>query len=94
MVHRPVIIIIDAIDKGYDADILQIFRDEVSKLPGNFQILIISRAEKAIVLALSDQAHVRLRTMDIHRRANLDDVTVYAQFKLRQVANYGEMKYD
>lgn len=56
-VHRPVVIVIDALDEGYNIDILQILRDKVSELPKNFRILITSRAENTIGLYLQSGAY-------------------------------------
>lgn len=88
--HRPVVIVIDALDEGYDTDLLQILRDEVSKLPPSFRVLITSRAEKAIVLYLSQQPHILSRSIDLHAKTNLDDIGVYVRYKLRKVAKEHE----
>lgn len=75
---RPIVIIIDALDEGCDADTLNILRNEISKLPRNFRVFVTSRAEKAIVLAMSNRVHIHSRTIDIHGQANVDDISIYA----------------
>src|SRR6202795_2608035 len=84
---KPVVIIIDALDEGYDLDFLQIICDKVPKLPGWFRIFITSRPEDEIVTDLSDAAHIQWRSIDIHGETNQADVTVYAEARLRYVAS-------
>lgn len=92
--RRPVVIVIDALDEGYDIDLLQILQYEVPKLPGCFRIFITSRTDKAIVTSLSKQAHVQSRVIDIYEQTNLEDIAVYVKYKLGEVAKWGEMGND
>jgi hypothetical protein len=38
---KPVVIVIDGLDEGYDLDLLKIFRDRVRELSGTFRIFLI-----------------------------------------------------
>ena len=93
-IRRPVVIVIDALDEGYDVDMLQILQYEVPKLPGTFRIFVTSRTDKAIVVSLSKQPHVQPRVIDIHEQTNLEDTAVYVKYKLGEVAKWGEMGND
>ena len=85
-VDRPVVIVIDALDEGYDNELLEILRDEIPKLPGTFRIFLTFRVMEDINVLLSQANHVRLRTIDIHERTNLEDIAIYVKRRLRGVA--------
>ena len=91
-IRRPVVVIIDALDEGYDIELLQILRDQVPKLPGTLRFLITSRAERAIVQYLSNKAHIQWRSINIHDQANRDDVALYARHKLDELGELTGME--
>src|ERR1700722_15428166 len=62
---RPIVIVIDALDEGYNPELLNILCNEIPKLPGSFRIFLTSRPEDHIVRALSHAAHVHQRSIDI-----------------------------
>jgi hypothetical protein len=65
-VDRPVVIIIDALDEGYDLEVLKILRDEVPKLPGTFRILLTSRMMSVGSLPLRQASYAPV--VNQHRR--------------------------
>ena len=56
---KPVVLIIDALDEGYNLDVLKILREHVPKLPGTFRIFVTSRIVKVMNIFLSNKPHVR-----------------------------------
>ena len=84
---KPVVIVIDALDEGYDLELLKIIRDKVPMLPGSFRIFITSRPEDEIITDLLDAAHIHWRSIDIHGSTNQADIAVYAEDRLRYVAS-------
>lgn len=82
----PIVIIIDGLDEGYDADLLAILRDKVRNLPRTFRIFLTSRAEEDIIFYLSHAAHIRSCTMNIHERTNQEDVALYVKHRLQDIA--------
>ena len=89
-VHRfekPVVIVIDALDEGYDLELLKIICEGIPRLPGSFRIFITSRPEDEIITDLLDPAHIQWRSIDIHGSTNQADIAVYAEERLRYVAS-------
>lgn len=86
LVDKPVVIIIDALDESYDEEVLKILRDEVPKLPGTFRVLVTSWMTEAFMVFLSQRAHVHSRSIEIHDQTNLDDICIFVQHSLKEVA--------
>src|SRR5580658_4162130 len=85
--QKRVVIVIDALDEGYNTDLLTILRDQVPKLPITFRIFLTSRATEEIVSFLSRDKHIRMVNIDIHAKANLMDIALYAKNRLKYVAH-------
>lgn len=83
--EKPFVIVIDALDEGYDEQLLHILCDEVPKLPRNCRIFITSR-ELSFIDVLLECSHVRSRTIDISDQTHLDDIDIYAYNELRNIA--------
>jgi hypothetical protein len=92
---KPVVIVIDALDEGFssdlDTELLAILRDQVAKLPGMFRIFLTSRPKTEFDVFLLKQDHILLRAIDIHSPANLNDIEIYIQLKLQEIATWGEL---
>jgi hypothetical protein len=83
----PIVIVIDALDEsgGQSARkaLLDVFSKKVPELPSNFQILLTSRPEKDIVVALKGYHHVIHRDMNtIDKASNEADITLYVKSQL------------
>jgi hypothetical protein len=91
---RPVVIVIDGLDEGYDLETLRIFRDKVSKLPGTFRIFLTSRPLDDIVMDLSNASHVLHRSIDIHSDVNQRDIAVYIRNRLHYIASRRRLAAD
>src|SRR3984957_14104326 len=83
---RPIVIVIDALDEGYNPELLNILCNEIPKLPGSFRIFLTSRPENHIIIALSHAAHVHQRSIDINGDANKSDIRLYCRNRLRHIA--------
>jgi hypothetical protein len=84
---RPIAIVIDGLDEGYDLETLEVFRDKVPGLPGNFRIVLTSRPLDDIVADLSGVGHIQRRSIDIHSEANKNDIGAYARDRLRYISS-------
>lgn len=95
-IDKPVVVVIDALDESYSAnhdinELLTILRDDVPKLPGGFSILLTSRPLEAVDAFLAEENHVSRLTIDIHASANREDIAVYAQAQLKEVARFKKL---
>jgi hypothetical protein len=88
-----VVIIIDALDEGYDLALLTLLRDEVPKLPATFRILVTSRMMRELREFLL-KPHVRPSSINIEEPINLADTALYARHRLHEVAEWGELADD
>ena len=80
-------LILDALDEGYDDELLKTLRDQVPGMSGSFRIFITTRPIDDIVTELSDAHHVRWMSIDIFGSANRTDIAIYAQDRLRRIAS-------
>ncbi|KIM86004.1 hypothetical protein PILCRDRAFT_5085, partial [Piloderma croceum F 1598] len=86
-IGRPVVIVIDGLDEGYDLETLEILRVRVPELPGNFRIFVTSRPLDDIVTDLSDASHVHQRSIDIHSDSNQRDIDLYIRNRLDYISS-------
>jgi hypothetical protein len=93
-IARPVVIVIDGLDEGYDLETLKILRDRVPELPGNFRIFVTSRPLDDIVTDLSDAGHVHRRSIDIHGDSNQRDIEIYVHNRLNYVSSRRRLAVD
>jgi hypothetical protein len=84
---RPVVIVVDALDEGYDHDIdlLTILRDQVPHLPRTFRLVVTSRAEEDTTLFLHAQRHIERRSINIHDQPNNKDIVIYIRHRLKGI---------
>ncbi|KAF9003356.1 hypothetical protein BDQ17DRAFT_1356069 [Cyathus striatus] len=85
-IGRPFAVIIDALDEGYDNELLTLLCDEIPKLPPCFRIFLTTRPEEDIATLLFRAPHVRQQALDIHNEQNLSDIAIYARSRLQEVA--------
>ena len=93
-IRRPVVIIIDALDEGYDLETLKVLRNKVPKLPGNFRVVLTSRPLDDIVTDLSDARHVQRRSIDIHGDNNQRDIAMYIRDRLDYISSRKRLPAD
>jgi hypothetical protein len=86
-IGKPVVIVIDGLDEGYDLETLEILRDRVPELPGTFRIFMTSRPLDDIVTDLSEAGHVHRRSIDIHGSSNQSDIGVYIRNRLHYISS-------
>jgi hypothetical protein len=87
-------IVIDALDEGYDRDLVDVLCNEVPKLPGNFRIFLTSREGQGFNLALSQKRHVHSQSIMINEQANLDDIAIFVRAQLGKVAEWNGRSKD
>jgi hypothetical protein len=83
---RPIVIVIDALDEGYDPELLRVLREGIPELSGSFRIFITSRPEDDIITDLS-APHVRRGSIDINGTANQRDIALYCKDRLSHIAS-------
>lgn len=78
---RPLVIVIDALDEGYDQsiDLLSILADKIPNLHRAIRFLVTSRPEEEFDIFLRERPHIVRRSMDIHEQPNKNDISVYIQ---------------
>jgi hypothetical protein len=86
-IGRAVVIVIDGLDEGYDLETLEILRDRVPELPGNFRIFMTSRPLDDIVTDFSEAGHVHRRSIDIHGDSNQSDIGVYIRNRRHYISS-------
>ena len=79
-------IVVDDFDDGCNAELLDIFCNEVPKLPGNYRIFLTGRNGQAFVPVLSQKRHVHPQSIKLDEQANLNDVGMFAREQLKKVA--------
>ncbi|KAF8594797.1 TPR-like protein [Ceratobasidium sp. AG-I] len=84
-VSRPLVIVIDGLDEGFNNDLLKVLRDDVPRLLSTFRIFLTSRMQPDID-SLRRQSHVRLAPLNIDSSANLADTGIFVRRRLQQVA--------
>jgi hypothetical protein len=89
-IDGPIVVVIDALDEGDSAGLIKILRHDVPKLPGNFRIFLTSRPERTILQGLSPD--IRPHTIDIHGTANLDDIALYIDHRMKEIALEHELE--
>lgn len=86
-IKGPVVIVIDALDEGYDLECLEILRDGIPKLPVTFRLVVMSRPNEDIAADLAASPHVHSRSIDIHGARNQEDIATYVRHRLRYIAS-------
>jgi hypothetical protein len=85
----PVVLIIDALDEcGSEADrkiLLQVLSKGFCDLPSFIRIMVVSRQELDIQLALGSHLHLRPYPLDIDSVTNKDDVSEFIQHRLEEI---------
>ena len=84
--HKPIVIVIDALDEGYNIMLLSILRDHVPELHNKFRVFITSRPEEEIVAYLGNKAYILTTNIDIQSNVNLLDIAAYVKDRMQSVA--------
>ncbi|KAG9118729.1 hypothetical protein FRC07_006620, partial [Ceratobasidium sp. 392] len=82
---RPTVVLIDALDEAWSEDLLDILRDRTSELPGAIRIILTSRMRPELG-SLLRQSHVIGMELNVGAQFNLDDIGIYAPYRLLQLA--------
>lgn len=83
---HPITIVIDALDEGFNEELLEILADDFAQLPPNCRIVITSRPDPTVMMHLRGQPHILIRELDLADKHNIDDVAVFARHTLSDIA--------
>jgi AAA ATPase domain len=88
---QPLVMIVDALDEGRADEarqVLQILRDEVPKLPGNFRILLTARLTPDLesYFFRANPNHITRLHLQPSNLTDSDDISIYSRHKLKDVA--------
>jgi hypothetical protein len=89
----PLVIVIDALDEGWNEDMIKIFRDRAACLPKAFRIFLTSRMRPELD-SLCRKAHVRSVNLDIDAPENMQDIALFIPYKLKHVADEQDLGDD
>ncbi|THU76547.1 hypothetical protein K435DRAFT_153723 [Dendrothele bispora CBS 962.96] len=86
-VDMPLLIVIDALDEGFNKDFLTILCEDVLHLPPMIRIFVTSRPDDDIMRYLSPKSsHIYRYPLDIHDPSNRNDVLIYIRHHLHGIA--------
>ncbi|KAG8787542.1 hypothetical protein FRC12_015465 [Ceratobasidium sp. 428] len=92
-VDRRLVIVLDALDEGWDRNLLKILRDDVPRLPQSFRIFVTSRTRPELD-SLCRKPHVRLVNLDLGAQENMDDIALFTPHRLHQLADERDLGDD
>jgi hypothetical protein len=84
---QPLTIVIDALDEGYNGDLLGVLRDAAALVPHRFRFFITSRNEATIITRLHNLRHVTLKEINIRDDVNRQDVGIFVTHRLKEIAH-------
>ena len=82
VITRPVVVVIDALDEGYNDELLSILRNDVPKLPPVFRFIITSRPDPSLAAGL---VPAKSHSMNIYGESNQADIATYLHFRLKEI---------
>ncbi|KAJ6600347.1 hypothetical protein DFH09DRAFT_594299, partial [Mycena vulgaris] len=85
-VHGPLVIVIDALNEAGTAELQNILRTQIPKLPGTFRVFVTSRPENAILRGLGPD--IVPTDLAIHESANREDMAIYVDYRLSEIASH------
>ncbi|THV04369.1 TPR-like protein [Dendrothele bispora CBS 962.96] len=86
-VDMPLLIVIDALDEGFNKDFLTILCEDVLHLPPMIRIFVTSRPDDDIMRYLSPESpHIHRHRLDIHDPSNRNDILIYIRHLLHGIA--------
>jgi hypothetical protein len=84
VISRPVVVVIDALDEGYNDELLYILRNDVPKLPPVFRFIITSRPDPTLAAGLDP---LQPFSIGIHGELNEADIAAYLDFRLKLIVS-------
>jgi AAA ATPase domain len=87
--ETPIIIILDAVDECGTAEtrraFLALLSAEFDQLPSFIHVLITSRAELDIRMALGSKSHITARELDLMSSNNIGDILSFLHFRMMEI---------
>ncbi|KAF8075998.1 hypothetical protein FPV67DRAFT_392745 [Lyophyllum atratum] len=88
------VFVIDALDEGYNNELVILLSKRIPELPANVRFFITSRPNAEPTQQLLRSAHVSRTILDIHDKANESDLLTYVQHRLRDIATFADLDDD
>ncbi|QRV88514.1 hypothetical protein RhiJN_16532 [Ceratobasidium sp. AG-Ba] len=82
---KPIVIVIDGLDEGWNDALIHALRDGVPDLPANFRIFLTSRMRPELD-SLCRSEHVLWLELDIGTKDNMDDIALFIPHHLQRLA--------
>lgn len=89
---HPLTIVIDALDEAYNEDLLGVLGISAALVPSEFRFFITTRSEATIISRLRDLDHISLKEINIRDNINRQDVKVFANNRLTEIANHHQIE--
>jgi len=88
---HPLTIVIDALDEGCNADLLQILEESAALVPSEFRFFITTRSDATIITRLRNLEHISLKEINIRDNMNCQDVKVFVNHRLNEIAHHHDL---
>lgn len=84
----PMVIVLDALDEGYNADIIRILRDDIKQLPATLRFLVTTRPLPDIIrpLSVTTRSHIRVHQLELNSASNRADMSKYIRWRMADIA--------
>jgi len=89
---QPLTIVIDALDEGYNEDLLGILRDTAALIPRKYRFFITSRNDATIIPRLHNLTHITLKEVNIRDDVNRQDIGIFVTHRLKGIARDHDLK--
>lgn len=83
---QSVAIVIDALDEGFDEDLVNILGQACAQLPYWVRVIVTTRAEDPIISVLNRPAHVVMHELNIRASESRDDLSAFARAKFNEIS--------
>ncbi|TFK20658.1 hypothetical protein FA15DRAFT_673290 [Coprinopsis marcescibilis] len=85
---RPLVIVLDSLDEGFDAKILKFLRNTVPALPSNFRIIVTTRPEPRIMDDLENKPHVQFSIHPLVGETTHGDVRALIETQFSEMSDF------
>ncbi|KAJ7283408.1 hypothetical protein C8J57DRAFT_734346 [Mycena rebaudengoi] len=86
----PLVVIIDGLNEADTAEVQNILRTQVPKLPGTFRFFVTSRPERSILNGLGPD--IPPHDLAIHQDNNRADIAIYTDYRLEEIASHHSLE--
>ncbi|KAJ7283410.1 hypothetical protein C8J57DRAFT_734427 [Mycena rebaudengoi] len=86
----PLVVVIDALNEADTAEMQNILRTQVPRLPGTFRFFVTSRPEHSILRGLGPD--IPPHDLAIHQDNNRADIAIYTDYRLEEIASHHSLE--